>query len=469
MLFYIIIYYIFYKVKVFIVKKIINKKILTEKTLYWFIFLIYLSINLILMLKHEPWRDEIHAWLMAKELSIPELVSASRFDGHPIMWHLILMPFAKLGFPIITLNIISYIIIAYTVWLFLFKTNFSMLFKIIVAFTIPFTYIFSAISRNYCLLLLILMLISVLYNKRYQKPLLYSILIALLVHTHSLAWGIVAGLTITFHFDEIFLFFKKQNHVKINQIFFGLAIIVISTILVVLELYGTSNTDYGVAVNSYITYVIIIMCLILFSALMFTIFNKKNYKEFIILTFSYAFQILIYTCFYSSVLFQRFMLIFALFLYYLILLSKTDLQKKKLDILCIVYLAFICIFAINQFTNTIINDIKYPYSSAEEMANYINDNLPENSTILVDASVIGQSIIPYLNNATLYDIAYESYVDCANVSHNKVKINNALNDLSSYSGYYIIICNDFVKLNYDIIYETNPAIVNEKFTLYYIK
>ena len=447
-----------------------KQKILNKKNLCWCIFILYSILNLILMLKHEPWRDEIHAWLMAKELSVPELLEASRFDGHPILWHLILMPFAKLNFPIITLNIIGYIIVLISAWFFLFKTNLSLFFKTIVVFTVPFTYIFSAISRNYCLIILLLMFIVVLYDKKKDNPIIYSILIALLVHTHSLAWGIVAGLTITFHFKEIFLYFKhKENTTDIKKVVIGLGIIAISTILVVLELYGTSNSDYGVATNSYVLYCILIMLAIMFVTLLFTLLNKSNYDEFFILLFSFAFQILIYTCVYSSILFQRFMLIFVLLLFYLMLLSKTELQKKKLDLICIIYLIFMCIFASKQFINTIIQDIKYPYSSAKEMANYINENLPENSTVLIDASIIGQSIIPYLDSAKFYDISYASYVDCANVSHDREKIKNALNNLdSSYSGHYLIVCNNFVDLDFDVVYETKKSIVNEFFTLYYI-
>mgnify|MGYP003292871152 FL=1 len=315
------------------------------------------------------------------------------------------------------------------------------------------------------------MLIVVLYDKKNDKPILYSILIALLVHTHSLAWGIVAGLTITFHFKEIFLYFKnKKNAVNIKKIIMGLTIIAVSTISVVLELYGTTNSDYGVGTNSYVLYCIAIMFIMICISLLFSLLNKSNYTEFFILLCSFGFQIIIYTCVYSSVLFQRFMLIFTLLLFYLMLLSKTELPRKKLDLLCIIYLLFICIFASNDFINTIIKDIKYPYSSAEEMANYINENLPENTTVLIDASIIGQSIIPYLDTANFYDIAYDCYVDCANVSHDRVKIKNALNNIdSSYTGHYLIICNNFVDLDYNVIFETKTSIVNELFTLYYIK
>lgn len=449
-----------------------KQKIFNKKVLSWFIFILYSILNLFLMLKHEPWRDEIHAWLMAKELSFSELVVASRFDGHPILWHLILMPFAKNGFPIITLNIISYVIILISAYLLLFKTNLSLFFKAIVLFTIPFTYIYSAISRNYCLIVLLLVLIALLYDKRYEKPILYSILIALLVHTHSLAWGIVAGLTITFHFYEILLFFKHKSNVNIKKVLIGLILIVVSTILVVLELYGTTNTDYGVYISSYILRFVGMLIIILFSFLIFTIYNESYIKEYLILFFGLFFQIIIYTCVYSSVLFQRFMLIFVLILFYLLLLSKADFEKRKLNILCIIYLLFMCIFASKSFVDTITNDVKYHYSSAQEMANYINENLPENTTILIDASIIGQSIIPYLDTANFYDIAYDSYVTCANVSHDREKILNALKNLgSSASGKYIIICNHFVSFdsNYaELVFETKTSIVNEIFSLYYI-
>ncbi len=98
--------------------------------------------------------------------------------------------------------------------------------------------------------------------------------------------------------------------------------------------------------------------------------------------------------------------------------------------------------------------------------------MPANTTILIDASIIGQSIIPYLDTANFYDIAYNSYVTCANVSHDKERILNALKNLDkTYSGKYIIICNHFVPLDpsySELIFETKNSMINEIFSLYYI-
>lgn len=444
-----------------------------KKIALWVILALYAILNLILVLKHEPWRDEIHAWLMSKTYSIPKLFVESRFDGHPILWHLILMPFAKLNFPIITLSIINFILVLVSSYLFLFKTDFPLWFKIIALFTIPFTYTYSAIARNYTLILLLLVIIGVYYDKRYEKPILYSILICLLIHTHSLAWGIVAGLTITFHFVEIYKYLRYKNVSNIKDIVFGLFLIICNTLIVVFELYGTSNTDFSTSkvLSSALKEALIAMFTILLAYFITSFATKKYWKEFLVLLFAFLFQIAVYCLFYSSVLYQRKILIFMVALFYLILLSSAKINKKVLSLLCALYILVISCFGIKIFYKYVRLDLKYNFSSAQEMADYINNNLPPNTTVLVDASVIGQSIIPYLDTATFYDITYDTPVDCANVSHNKMKIRSALTHIKDFSGNYIIICNNFVKLNpeyADLVFETGYSMINEHYTLYYI-
>lgn len=443
-----------------------------EKIIYSISFILFALLNIILVLNHEPWRDEIHAWLMAKTYSIPQLFIASNYDGHPILWHSLLMPFAKLNFPIITLNIISYIIVLISAYIFLFKTTLPIWVKLICLFTIPFTYTYSVISRNYCLILLILMLIAILYPKRYDKPILYSILICFLIHTHTLSWGIVAGLTITFHFIEIYKHFKYKNVKNIKSIIFGLSLIVINTLIVVIELYGSQNTDVVHFIYDYIIYVIQIFGIITTLLLVNSIWLKKYWKEFTILFISFAFQIWVYTCVYSSVLYQRLILIFILCLFYILLISSNkEIEKRKMNIICIFYCILIFMFAIPDFITYVYSDFTMPYTSAQEMAIYINENIPESTTIYIDAAIIGQTMIPYLDTATFYDITYDHPVDCANTSNNQTLIHKSLQNISQYSGNYLIICNNIITLDNEqakLIYETKTSITNELFSLYYI-
>jgi len=445
-----------------------HKKLILLSTFYF----LYLSINFILLLFHEPWRDEIHAWLMSKELSIPQLFVESRFDGHPILWHLILMPFAKLNFPIITLNIISFAIVAISSWIFLFKCKLNFFIKIISLFTVPFTYIYSANARNYCLIIFLLVLISVLYKDRFKKTILYSFLVCLLIHTHSLAWGIVVGLTITFHFNEIFLAVKQKNTTNISKTVIGLILIILNTILVLFQLFGTSNSNYSSFISEYLLkqlylYIGIILFIFAFTFLVL----KSHYKEFIILSLGIGFQILIYTTFYSSILFERFMLLFTIVLFYLLLIYEDIKIRNKIHfvILLISYFALIFIFALPSFFRLVVRDIIYPYSSAKEMATYINTNIPYNTKIYIDSSVIGQSMIPYLPNHQFYDIGYEELVTHANVAYDQNLIIPKLQNINQYSGNYLIISNNiFLFEDYELLYNTSISIKNEYFSLYYI-
>lgn len=51
-----------------------------SRIIKYIIFAIFIILNFVLTLKHEPWRDEIHAWTMAKYLSLGDLFTVSRFD-----------------------------------------------------------------------------------------------------------------------------------------------------------------------------------------------------------------------------------------------------------------------------------------------------------------------------------------------------------------------------------------------------
>lgn len=209
-----------------------------------FFLALWLCVNFFFALKHEPWRDEIHAYLMAKNLSIKELIIVSRFDGHPILWHLILMPFAKLKFPIFTIQLINYFICSIAAYIFYFKVKMNKILKTIILFGVPFIYVYTAIARNYCLILLLVVLLAYLYSSRYKHPYWYTLLLCLLLNTPIIAWGLAIALYLSFNFVEIIKLYQKKSILNIKQIIITNLMFIIILLLLVLELYGTSNTDY---------------------------------------------------------------------------------------------------------------------------------------------------------------------------------------------------------------------------------
>ena len=144
-------------------------------------FVLWAVIVIFLFSRHENWRDEAQAWLMARDLDIPGLIAQMKYEGHPCLWHLILMPFAKLGFPYETTNIISIVITAIAVALILWKAQFPSWLRIVFIFGSAFLYHMPVVSRSYCLIPLFLAMNACCYPSRRKHPLFYGLTIALLL------------------------------------------------------------------------------------------------------------------------------------------------------------------------------------------------------------------------------------------------------------------------------------------------
>ena len=446
-----------------------NKKI--KKSV---IFIIYILISLFLLIKHEPWRDEIHAWLMSKTYTIPELYKISRIEGHPILWHLLLIPLAKFNFNIIWLNVFNYIIVIIGASFYYFKKdNISLIFKSITLFTIPFMYVYSSFARNYSLILLLLMLIAFYYKDRYNKPILYSFLISLLIHTHIMAWGIVAGLTITFHVTEIIKYLKrKENNCNVEKIIFGFFIIVINTIFVCVELYSIPNSNFMNNKNYYYWKDCAVILFLTIAILINNIIIYKTIKsELIVLLLSYFFMFFIMN-YYSIVIIQRSILIYLYLLFYINIVD-TNKETDKKNIKNTIYLYFIIFIIFHSFSyfQFVYKDIKMNYSSAKEMAYYINNNIPENEELLTIFAPVTQTIIPYSNNSQ-YDIIFNYRVDCGNnISYDEDVIKETINNIKEYNKRYLIITKMWINYipNYcELVYQTTESVIDEQYYLYYI-
>jgi len=104
------------------------------------------------VLKHEPWRDEALSWLVVKHSGLIELfVNEIRFQQHPSLWYLILLPFAKLGFPFMTQAIINWMIAIAISCVFIIKAPFHRLTKYTFIFSFLMMHEYVVIARNYAL------------------------------------------------------------------------------------------------------------------------------------------------------------------------------------------------------------------------------------------------------------------------------------------------------------------------------
>lgn len=161
---------------------------------------------------HEPWFDEAQAWAIARSGTIKEILfEIPHYEGHPSLWHLILVPFAKLGAPYeLSLAAVNIFFMTLAVAVLLFKSPFPKLIRCLLPFNFFLFYQYGVISRPYCILVLAIFLAAVCYKNRNEHPVKYLLCLALMCAVHS--YGImIAGCLCIVWLIEIFTEYKKSG------------------------------------------------------------------------------------------------------------------------------------------------------------------------------------------------------------------------------------------------------------------
>src|SRR4030042_3824725 len=106
----------------------------------------------IVVSRHEIWRDEAQAFLMAKDSrSIPDLLHKIKNDVHPPLWHLTLYFLTRWTSSPLAMQITHLLIASAAVFLFARFSPFSRLNKVLFALGYYALFEYSVIARHYAL------------------------------------------------------------------------------------------------------------------------------------------------------------------------------------------------------------------------------------------------------------------------------------------------------------------------------
>ncbi len=169
-----------------------------NRSLEFFTLILYASALLTIMYFHEPWFDEAQAWLIAQDASILELItSITHYEGHPPIWFLVLMPFAKLGLPFeIGLKTVNFVIATTAMGLLIFKAPFPRIIRCTIPFTYFFFYQYGVISRTYSMMMLGFVLSALFYKDRNTKPYHFTASLAIVCGSSVYGMVICAGIAL---------------------------------------------------------------------------------------------------------------------------------------------------------------------------------------------------------------------------------------------------------------------------------
>ena len=352
-------------------------------------FIIYLLLTLITLFFHEPWRDEIHSWFLAKNYSVSRLFYEMRYEGHFVLWYLILMPFAKTGFPIITLNIISWVITCFAMGVFLKYSNFYVSTKISVLFSSAFFYWYPIVSRCYSLVAPLIFILAIVYEKRNEKTLLFAVLLALLSNTHAYLEGFVGIITLLFLIQDMVLPWKNYTTTEKKQHIIALCIIVSGILIAIMQVvpaFFVQDKSEAVsfhlnlkALNTFLSgsnmFKLFKPLFCFFILTVFAYLFKKDKYSFLIMVCSYLYMYLFAVCLYDAAIPNRALLWFIILIFSL-WISKISVPQKSILIL-------ICtLFVFRPSLN--YNDLKEDYSSLQTTKSYIEKTYRSDTDIFIN-------------------------------------------------------------------------------------
>ncbi len=204
-------------------------------------------ITFFIMMTHGfiPREDEAHAWTIAENTTISQLIDLMNVEGHFLIWYLIIRPFAKLNllypYPMFFINWIITIIAVVILWK---KAPFNNFIKLLITFSAPIMNLYAVQPRCYSVGIALLFGALSIYNEKLKHPYMYLTFLVLTANT-SAPMCIVSGiLGLMFLYD-----YFRENKDKWNQnhnifIIITISVVILNLILFYFQFCNVSMPNY---------------------------------------------------------------------------------------------------------------------------------------------------------------------------------------------------------------------------------
>ena len=492
-------------------KKTINTVILAG------VFLAYVVFNLILLMKHEQWRDEANVWLMARELSPVELFREIKYQGHPCLWYLLVMPFAKLGLPFQSIGLLSLSVMAVAAGLFLWKAPFHTLVKAVCVLSPVFTYFYADIARNYCLVALLLMLLAWYYPHRNEKSIRYGLLLGLLVQSDTIGIAPAGMISLIWLWENVSDSICHKNLLPIKRALKGIWIPLVSFLLWGAQFYQVSDSpafqlsSYGLSefvgeVRNYSFWIlerlsgqgqgfcrwILILSILLLIAVSVRI---RNIGAFCVMASAFLFEAVFSVLVYQLHFWHFIALCFAMLWTVWVLYAQRNERQLADDRISGLALGgiqvLVLIFAVAMGLqwnsegerSNLDNALRGLYSDGVYTAEFMEENISPEEIIVSSNVAMASSVLAYLPKDYQFYFAGNgepaSYADYSESQHKQIGMEELLNwsreKFPEKEGFYLLDSGDSCIIDreklegYEILYRTGQETARgEEYTIYYV-
>lgn len=480
------------------------------------VFLGYLIFNGILLIRHELWRDEANVWLMARELSPLQLFQEIKYQGHPCLWYLLVMPFAKMGLPFRVIGILSLSAMSVAAGLFLRKAPFSAFVKAVCVFSPIFTYFYADIARNYCLIALLLMLLAWAYPERNEKSIRYGLFLGLLVQSDTIAIAPAGMISLMWMWENVRVFLKRKDFRSVKRMLSGIWIPLASFLLWVAQFYQVSDSpefqisslgireglaeicDYSFWILERLSGLEQSFCriLLMLFIVLFLVVSVKigDSGVFCVMAASFLFEavfsVVVYQLHYWHFIALCFVLIWAVWVLY----AQREKKRKEdrisgaalagLQILLLIFAGFMTIQWNSEDENSNLdNALHGVYSDGVYAAKYIGENISPDEIIVSANVAMASTVLAYLPTNYQFYFAgngqITTYADYSEDQSRQISAEELLNwfeiNFPEKKGFYLLDTEGSCIIDreeleeFQVLYQTPQETVRgEEYTLYRI-
>jgi hypothetical protein len=371
----------------------------------------YVALLAVLIPRHEPWFDEAQAWLLARDASPLQLIThLLRYEGNPGLWHFLLMPFAKLGFPYITLNILGGVLGTIGVYVFLRYAPFPPIIKALLPFSYFIFFQYAVVARSYVMAPLFLFLVAASYRARFTTvvPFITFLMLLSLVSVHGI---LIAGSLVMLHLWELRKRWPAMEQAQRRaQVKAVAAFLVLGLILVAVLFPPSDHARVGQGLNFDPIQLRAIFIGVtnhslvenrLLSPLVFLISLWWFWRRKVLLVYLVpATAFLLFAAFkYYSPWHEGFAFLIWLFAMWISFSNRLPYGRLEEQARVLVTGAIVLVLAVHVYwaSNAFRYDFGSPYSASRAVAAYIKANDLQNATI--DATEFHSiSILPYFSS-----------------------------------------------------------------------
>ena len=366
-------------------------------------FWIIISIGLIVykLSFHELWKDEWQAWLVARDLSLSSMLAFLNYEGHPSLWYLYLKAWTIL--PIqehILLQMSHGVLVVVALYYLFVRIGLPTLWKVLISFSYFIVFEYGVINRGYILVIL-LSIIALDLIVRNNKSWILGLTLLLLCQTEAYGVIITAAIIVYLFLNSegnklilfrktilwsltgfllfVFTVFPRGNEDDFtrayNQQSFSIKVIHESiqghlanvfTIGLIDDTASNGVSSLGFMISILLLYIIVwifvrdrrILLSMIFGLLAFIIFGMLIFSGGV----------------------RQWGMVYLLFILMLILSHH---KKSKWSFSRYVLVITLMIAPMVHGIKALITDIQIPFSNAQEVGQFIEENVPYNVPVVV--------------------------------------------------------------------------------------